>query len=143
MYSLLTYPLDVIKTNRIMATPLDREAGENLPRELVALYDRGALKSSYRGLFPFLVGAGLWGDIAKASSERTSFFHIAAGTFGVNFFYAVNTKRQVVSDSLAPISYRSIFAERGALGFAKLVTIGYTAHVGRNSLLAGAMMPRN
>ena len=42
-YSFFAYPLDVIKANRIVSSPLAKEAGENLPRELVALYERGAL----------------------------------------------------------------------------------------------------
>ena len=43
MYRFLTYPLDVIKTNRIVGTQAVKDAGENLPREFVSLYERGAL----------------------------------------------------------------------------------------------------
>lgn len=53
--SFFAYPLDVIKANRIVSSPLAEEAGENLPRELVALYERGALsRGFYRGLVPMI-----------------------------------------------------------------------------------------
>ena len=60
MYGFLTYPLDVIKTNRIVGSQLTREAGENLPRELVTVYERGTMQAGfYRGLAPiaFFIGA--------------------------------------------------------------------------------------
>jgi hypothetical protein len=38
MFAAFTYPLDVIKTNRILQTSLAKEGGNNLPRELSALY---------------------------------------------------------------------------------------------------------
>ena len=51
MYQFIAYPLDVVKTNRILGTQISKEAGENLPREMVALYESGALQSGmYRGL---------------------------------------------------------------------------------------------
>ena len=53
MYSYIANPLDVIKTNRILGTQLSKEAGENLPREMLSLYERGAMQSGlYRGLAP-------------------------------------------------------------------------------------------
>jgi len=55
MLQVLSYPLDVIKTNRILNTPLSKEAGEALPKEFLALYERGAMRSGlYRGLLPVL-----------------------------------------------------------------------------------------
>ena len=59
MYQFIAYPLDVVKTNRIIGTQLSREAGENLPREMVSLYERGALQTGmYRGLsIGLLLGA--------------------------------------------------------------------------------------
>lgn len=41
MYYYLGYPFDVAKTNRILNTNLNKECGENLFRELVALQERG------------------------------------------------------------------------------------------------------
>lgn len=56
-YNVFAYPFDVIKTNRIVQSQLCREAGDNLPREFVALYERGALASGfYRGLLPMILG---------------------------------------------------------------------------------------
>jgi len=33
MYSVLTYPLDVIKTNRIIQSSLSKEGAESIPKE--------------------------------------------------------------------------------------------------------------
>ena len=43
MYSLITYPLDVIKTNRILASSLSKEGGETIPKEFVVLFEKGGL----------------------------------------------------------------------------------------------------
>jgi hypothetical protein len=48
MYPFLTYPLDVIKTNRILQTSFAKEGAESIPKELTALYEKGHLKN---GLF--------------------------------------------------------------------------------------------
>lgn len=48
MYALLTYPLDIIKTNRILQTSLSKEGAESIPKEFTALYEKGGLN---RGLF--------------------------------------------------------------------------------------------
>ena len=65
MYHLLTYPMQVISTNRIIGTQIVKEASENLPREFVAIYERGALKSGlYRGLLPGIFAAMCWKDLA-------------------------------------------------------------------------------
>ena len=43
MYSVLTYPLDIIKTNRILQTSLSKEGAESIPKEFTALYEKGGL----------------------------------------------------------------------------------------------------
>jgi Mitochondrial carrier protein len=48
MYTVLTYPLDIIKTNRILQTSLSKEGAESIPKEFTALYEKGGL---HRGLF--------------------------------------------------------------------------------------------
>ena len=54
MYTALTYPLDVIKTNRILQTTLTKEGAESIPKEFLVLYEKGGLS---RGLFRgFLAG---------------------------------------------------------------------------------------
>jgi hypothetical protein len=51
MLALLAYPFDVIKTNRILNTPLSKEAGHNMGREFVSLYEQGGLsRGAFRGL---------------------------------------------------------------------------------------------
>ena len=61
MYSYLTHPLDVIKTNRIVGSQISKEAGENLPREILALYERGMMQGGlYRGLAPAFGIGILW-----------------------------------------------------------------------------------
>lgn len=59
MYTFLAYPLDVIKTNRILLTSFSKKGGESIPKELVALYERGPFyKELYRGfLFYFLASS--------------------------------------------------------------------------------------
>ena len=60
MLSILTYPLDVIKTNRILQTPLTKECGESIPREFNALYARGGLSTGlYRGFLLTLIAQGI------------------------------------------------------------------------------------
>ena len=55
MYGLLTYPLDVIKTNRILQTSLAKEGADSIPRELSVLYEKGAFaKGLYRGFLPVM-----------------------------------------------------------------------------------------
>ena len=65
MYNFLTYPLDVIKTNRIAGTQIAKEAGDSLPRELVSVYERGLMQSGlYRGLAPLAVFVGARGVLS-------------------------------------------------------------------------------
>lgn len=58
MYSCLTYPLEVIKTNRILQTSLAKEGAERIPREILSLQEKGNL---YRGLFRGFAPAVLYG----------------------------------------------------------------------------------
>lgn len=54
MYSFLTYPLDVIKTNRILQTNLSKEGADSIPRELSILFEKGQFQRGlYRG---FVIG---------------------------------------------------------------------------------------
>ena len=51
MFHFLTYPLDVIKTNRILETSVAKQTGEFAPAELVAIFERGGLQNgAMRGL---------------------------------------------------------------------------------------------
>ncbi len=51
MYALVTYPLDVIKTHRILETNLHKTAGESIPKEFAALCEAGGMaQGAFRGL---------------------------------------------------------------------------------------------
>lgn len=78
MYGVLSYPLDVIKVNRIVQSSFAKENGENLPRELVSLYERGLVeKGLYRGLvFGFLFA------VVSASTSSILPASITAGVLG-------------------------------------------------------------
>ena len=57
MYSFITYPLDVIKTNRILETEL---VTKSVPREFVKLYENSGLHHGVmRGLAIGMVVKGL------------------------------------------------------------------------------------
>lgn len=59
MYTFLTYPLDVIKTNRILQTNLAKEGAERIPRELLSLYAKGSFQHGlFRG-FLYVYAAAL------------------------------------------------------------------------------------
>ena len=63
MYSLLTYPLDIIKTNRILQTSISKEGAESIPKEFIALYEKGGLKTGlFRGLAVGFVAACFQGN---------------------------------------------------------------------------------
>ena len=57
MYGFLTYPFDVIKTNRILGTSLSKEGGESITREAVNLFERGEFRRGlYRGFGIYAAG---------------------------------------------------------------------------------------
>ena len=59
LYHLLTYPLDVIKTNRILDSKLVSQPMQTIPREAVEIFERGGLqKGLMRGmLMSFAIGS--------------------------------------------------------------------------------------
>ena len=66
---MLTYPLDIIKTNRILQTSLSREGAESIPREFTALYEKGGLsRGLFRGLFVALLAAKVQSGDLDANS---------------------------------------------------------------------------
>ena len=91
---MLTYPLDVIKTNRIVNSPLTKGAGENLPREFVSLYERGNLRSGlFRGLLPGLGATLFWKEVADQSRNGLPVITLVLGTLTLNPLANLNTKR--------------------------------------------------
>jgi hypothetical protein len=65
-FPLLTYPLDIIKTNRILQTSLAKEGAESIPREFLALYEKGGMKQGlYRGFFIGFLAASITGPFSN------------------------------------------------------------------------------
>lgn len=65
-FPLLTYPLDIIKTNRILQTSIAKEGAESIPREFLALYEKGGLKQGlYRGFLIGFLAASLQGRFSN------------------------------------------------------------------------------
>lgn len=141
---MLTYPLDVIKTNRIVNSPLTKGAGENLPREFVSLYERGNLRSGlFRGLLPGLGATLFWKEVADQSRNGLPVITLVLGTITLNPFANLNTKRQIVAQNeINPLSYRQIAFGNGVSGLVRLFTLGLSAHIFRNFALTLALVPR-
>tara|TARA_B110000305_G_C19167368_1_gene505522 strand:+ start:94 stop:330 length:237 start_codon:yes stop_codon:yes gene_type:complete len=60
MMQFLLYPLDVIKTNRIVESNLAKEGVESVPREFFALYEKGGLQSgAMRGFLMAIALSGM------------------------------------------------------------------------------------
>lgn len=73
MYALLTYPLDIIKTNRILQTSLSKEGAESIPKEFNALYEKGGLnRGLFRGLFVGYLAANMQNIFTSPASGALS-----------------------------------------------------------------------
>ena len=84
----------MIKTNRIVNSPLTKGAGENLPREFVSLYERGNLRSGlFRGLLPGLGATLFWKEVADQSRNGLPVITLVLGTLTLNPLANLNTKR--------------------------------------------------
>jgi hypothetical protein len=69
MYSALSYPLDIIKTNRILQTSLSKENAESIPREFTALYEKGGLsRGLFRGFVITYIGSNISGWLSSPSN---------------------------------------------------------------------------
>ena len=97
-------PLDVVKTNRIVGSEISRQAGESLPRELTAIFERGAFKNGmYRGLLPMFTQTAIFSG-ARNIEKHNVVPMVAIGTAGVNWLDNLVTLRQIwTSDK--PVSY--------------------------------------
>ena len=80
MYQYIAYPFDVAKTNRILNTQFNKECGENLGKELVAMNERGQFKNgAFRGMMP-LVGITIINNLGGAYSFDVSGIKLLACT---------------------------------------------------------------
>lgn len=77
-FALLTYPLDIIKTNRILQTSLSKEGAESIPREFQALYEKGGLgRGLFRGLLVGFVASTLQGTFTDARAGTIGAFALS------------------------------------------------------------------
>lgn len=71
-FPLLTYPLDIIKTNRILQTSIAKEGAESIPREFLALYEKGGMKQGlYRGFLIAFLAASVQGPFSNDARSGT------------------------------------------------------------------------
>lgn len=135
MYSVLTYPLDIIKTNRILQTSLSKEGAESIPKEFTALYEKGGLN---RGLFRgFLIGY-------LAANVQGQLTNPGAGTIGAvvlsvlaNPFSILQVHKQAFHNSQTK-SYQQIISEVGA---GRMFTLGLVPSIARNVLVCAGFVP--
>lgn len=94
MYSILTYPLDVIKTNRILQTSLAKEGAERIPREILSLQERGNL---HHGLFRGFMATVLASSIVKVMSNvddaEAQVVAVGLGTLITNPLHIIQVNR--------------------------------------------------
>ena len=142
LYPIIAYPFDVAKTNRILNTSFNKECGENLGRELVTMYERGLFKNgAFRGLLPFLGITGA-NHMLQGNELDVTGIKLLLCTTVCQPLNTLMTHRQVINTAnIAEPTYQGIIANWGA-NVPKLVTLGYTAALLRNTLLMTAFMPR-
>ena len=145
MFGIVSYPFDVIKTNRILQSAFSKEATENLPREFVALHERGAVqKGLMRGFLPYYAGIFAVPFVTQfLSSENlpASAYSLLAGTVVGSIIQqpllALATHKQVIQNELAPRTYMDIAMK----SHAKLMFAGVESLILRNLILmAGVTM---
>lgn len=146
MFQVLSYPLDVIKTNRIVGTPFAKEAGEAIPKEFLALSEIGGLKGGlFRGFAPFFIALPFWQQVHSQSTMGFPLITLLSGSVMLNPFAVMTTKRQLVrgNEGAAPASYRALVGEMGGMGMGllRLYTLGAPAHICRNVALTTCFIP--
>ena len=135
MFHFLTYPLDVIKTNRILETTVAKETGEFAPAELAAIFERGGLQyGAMRGLVMSMI---------VASSQRMSPIQdvmVAIPTLSLaqNPFNLLMVQKQAVVNEHTP-TYGEILKQ--IKNPMRLFTLGLLPTLGRNTILMAAFLP--
>jgi Mitochondrial carrier protein len=134
-FPVLTYPLDIIKTNRILQTSLSKEGAESIPREFLALYEKGALsRGLYRGLLVGYLAATLKGT---AENLRSGFVGALAVTILSNPLSIMQVHKQAFHNNQTK-SYNQIVKE---VGFSRMFTLGLIPSLVRNFLLVTGFIP--
>ena len=133
-YQFLTYPLDVIKTNRIVQSSLAKEGVESVPREFMALYDKGGLQlGAMRG---FSMGL-LLAASEQYAPMQSLFVSVPLLTAIQQPLNAIQVHKQVVQGSAAAPSYAAIATQLNV----KMFTLGVVPTFARNLVLLSALQP--
>ena len=94
MYQVLTYPLDVIKTNRIVGSALSKEAGEAIPKEFLTLHEVGAMRAGlFRGFAPYIISMPFWYQVHQHEGLNFPAIAMVSGSFMLNPFAVMVTKK--------------------------------------------------
>lgn len=142
MFQYIAYPFDVAKTNRILGTQFNKECGDNLGKELVAMYERGQLRNgAYRGMAPLLGITAINNVLGGFSFDMTGIKLVSVTTLAQPLNYLMTQRQVINSTSFAEPSYRQVLADVGA-NVPKLFTLGYTAALCRNAFLMTAFLPK-
>lgn len=140
MYAFLTYPMEVIKTNRILNTSLSREAGESIPREIVALYERGGVSQGlYRGLLFGFLAANAQAPAFK-QNPHGSLFIASLYTLTSTPFQIMQLHKQVFNSSTVQ-SYGQLYKEVSKGNPLRIFTLGVIPSFFRNFILCTGFTP--
>ena len=135
MLHVLTYPLDVMKTNRILQTNLAVECEEFAPKEIVALFERGGLQhGAMRGLsMSILLAAAAQAQPFDNLLMASPLLTLIQGPCNV-----LQVHRQAVSPYGHMPSYRS---QAKQIGTVRLFTLGFAPTLLRNGIILAAFTP--
>ena len=134
MYSVLTYPLDIIKTNRILQTSLSKEGAESIPKEFTALYEKGGLN---RGLFRGLIVGYLAAQMQTPVSSSTGLLGAVGISVLTNPFSILQVHKQAFHNSVTK-SYSQIMNE---VGLGRMFTLGLIPSLARNVFVCAGFVP--
>jgi len=109
MYQYIAYPFDVAKTNRILNTSFNKECGENLGKEMVAMYERGQFKNgSFRGMLPLLGITAIYNNFGGYTFDVTGLKLLACTTLAQPFNTLMTQRQAINTSAFAEPSYRQI-----------------------------------
>jgi hypothetical protein len=135
-FPLLTYPLDIIKTNRILQTSLAKEGAESIPKEFLALYEKGGMKQGlYRGFLIGFLAASLQGPIS--GDAKTGALAGLALSVLTNPLNILQVHKQSFHNSQTK-TYSQITSE---VGVTRMFTLGLIPSIGRNFLITAGLIP--
>lgn len=130
------------KTNRILGTSFNKECGDNLGKELVAMYERGQFRNgAYRGMLPLAGITMIYNKLDGFTFDVTGVKLLACTTLSQPFNILMTQRQVINSSNFAEPSYGRIMNDWGA-NLPKLVTLGFSAALCRNACLMMAFLPK-